>query len=107
LFESADGKDQESSSEDAFFAYAVKMWGKTVEDLGMELRGNLMLSILARTLRHYYLMEESNRNQPPRFIGNKVAGIVSCSCRSPRRAGRTMGAANGSTYYANGAHPAL
>jgi endoglucanase Acf2 len=26
LFESADGKDEESSSEDAFFAYAIKMW---------------------------------------------------------------------------------
>lgn len=28
LFESDDGKDEESSSEDAFSSYAIKMWGK-------------------------------------------------------------------------------
>ena len=27
LFDSGDGKDQESTSEDALFSYAMKMWG--------------------------------------------------------------------------------
>ena len=36
-----------------------------------------MLSLLERTLRNYFLMEDSNRNHPANFIGNKVTGIVS------------------------------
>lgn len=77
LFASADGKDQESTSEDAMFAYAVKMWGNTIGDRSMEARGNLMLAMLRRTLRNYFLMEDDNSNQPKGFIGNKVTGIVS------------------------------
>ncbi|BDD59442.1 hypothetical protein MAP00_004649 [Monascus purpureus] len=79
LFESADGKDQESTSEDVMFAYAVKMWGKTIGDASMEARGNLMLGILRRSLQNYFLMESNNKNQPPDFIANKVTGIVSSS----------------------------
>ena len=30
LFDSGDGKDQESTSEDALFSYAMKMWGKVI-----------------------------------------------------------------------------
>ncbi|KAI9716681.1 MAG: hypothetical protein M1812_005219 [Candelaria pacifica] len=76
LFESADGKDEESSSEDAMFAYAVKMWGAATGDANMEARGNLMLAILARTLKNYFLLEDDNINQPKEFIGNKVTGIL-------------------------------
>lgn len=76
LFESADGKDQESTSEDAMFAYALKMWGKTSGDASMEARGNLMLAILKRSLRSYFLLEDSNAIQPANFIGNKVTGIL-------------------------------
>ncbi|KAH8635895.1 putative endo-1,3(4)-beta-glucanase [Alternaria alternata] len=39
LFEAADGKDMESTGEDAFASYAVKMWGKVVGDADMEKRG--------------------------------------------------------------------
>ena len=77
LYESFDGKDQESTSEDSMFAYAIKMWGKTVGDASMEARGNLMLAILARSFDNYFLMKGSNVNQPPNFIDNKVTGIVS------------------------------
>jgi endo-1,3(4)-beta-glucanase len=38
LFESLDGKDQESSSEDVMHAYAIKMWGQTVGDSSMVAR---------------------------------------------------------------------
>lgn len=76
LFESADSKDEESSSEDAFFAYAVKMWGHVTGDASMEARGNLMLSILSRTLSNYFSMQSDNQNQPANFIGNKATGIV-------------------------------
>ena len=76
LFESADSKDEESSSEDAFFSYAIKMWGHVIGDASMEARGNLMLSIQARTLSDYFLLQSNNVNQPANFIGNKVTGIV-------------------------------
>jgi len=77
LFESADSKDEESSSEDTFFSYALKMWGHVTRDSSMEARGNLMLAIQARTLTNYFLMQSDNLNQPADFIGNKVTGIVS------------------------------
>ncbi|CAG7941982.1 unnamed protein product [Penicillium nalgiovense] len=76
LFESFDGKDQESTSEDTMFAYAIKMWGKTTGDASMEARGNIMLGILGRSLHNYFLMEDDNENQPANFIANKVTGIL-------------------------------
>lgn len=79
LFESADSKDEESTSEDAFFAYAIKMWGEVTGDQSMEARGNLMLGVLARTFDNYFLMRKCNTNQPANFIANKVTGIVSSS----------------------------
>lgn len=80
LFESYDGKDQESTSEDTMFAYAIKMWGQTTGDASMEARGNVMLGILGRSLNNYFLMEDDNVNQPANFTGNKVTGIVSTRC---------------------------
>ena len=77
LFESGDSKDQESTSEDAMFAYAIKMWGRVIGDVSMEARGNLMLSILRRSFQHYFLLQSDNIVQPANFIGNKVTGIVS------------------------------
>ncbi|KAI1380387.1 glycoside hydrolase family 81 protein [Hypoxylon crocopeplum] len=76
LYETADGKDQESSSEDAMHAYAIKMWGKTIKDANMEARGNLILAIIARSLNRYYLYTEDNKVQPSEFVSNKVAGIL-------------------------------
>lgn len=77
LFESADSKDEESSSEDAFFAYALKMWGQVTGDASMKGRGELMLSILSRSMANYFLMDSENTIQPANFIANKVTGIVS------------------------------
>ncbi|QSZ30780.1 hypothetical protein DSL72_000338 [Monilinia vaccinii-corymbosi] len=76
LYETFDGKDQESSSEDSLSAYAIKMWGRTIGDSNMEARGNLQLAITARSLQNYYLYESSNTVEPSNFIGNKVAGIL-------------------------------
>ncbi|KAK1149325.1 endo-1,3-beta glucanase [Aspergillus melleus] len=76
LFESFDGKDEESTSEDAMFAYSLKVWGKTIGDASMEARGNLMLGILRRTLHNYFLLESDNKNHPESFVPNKVTGIL-------------------------------
>ena len=59
------------------FAYAVKMWGKTIGDASMEARGNLMLGVLRRSLHNYFLLESDNKNHVPNFVPNKVTGIVS------------------------------
>ena len=76
LFASADGKDQESSSEDTLASYAIKMWGSVIGDKAMEARGNLMLAIQTRSLDNYYLYRDSNEVQPREYIGNRAAGIL-------------------------------
>lgn len=76
LFESGDGKDQESSSEDSMASYAIKLWGRTINDEAMEARGNLMLAMQARSFQHYFLYTSDNTVEPAKFIGNKVSGIL-------------------------------
>jgi endo-1,3(4)-beta-glucanase len=97
LFDSADGKDQESTSgehtkthsknhwllthtdvytEDALFAFAMKMWGQIIKNTAMEARGNLMLAVQKRSFSNYFLLESTNTNQPANFIQNKVTGIL-------------------------------
>lgn len=76
LFESGDGKNEESTSEDSFSLYAIKMWGLATKDANMEARGNLQLAILRRSLQNYFLLESSNQNQPAQFIDNKAVGIM-------------------------------
>lgn len=77
LFETADGKNEESTSEDAFSLLAVKLWGKVTGDASMEARGNMMMAVLKRSLRNYFLLESDNVNQPAAFVPNKESGIVS------------------------------
>jgi endo-1,3(4)-beta-glucanase len=76
LWESGDGKDQESTSEDTFATYALKMWGKIIRDPNMEARANLQLAVQARSLNNYFLMTSDNKNQPEKFVPNKVTGIL-------------------------------
>ncbi|KAK6209736.1 glycosyl hydrolase family 81 [Colletotrichum tabaci] len=76
VLEAPDGKDQESSSEDAFSTYAIKMWARVTGDARTEARSNLQLAITARSLQSYYLLAADNDVQPPRFVDNRVAGIL-------------------------------
>ncbi|OAL06307.1 endo-1,3(4)-beta-glucanase 1 precursor [Phaeosphaeriaceae sp. SRC1lsM3a] len=76
LVESADGKDQESSSEDGWSAFVVKMWGKVIGDQSMEKRGTLQLAVQARAFNNYFYFDAANTIHPARFIPNKVAGIL-------------------------------
>lgn len=52
LFESKDGKDQESTSEDGFASFAVKMWGKVIGDANMEKRGKSDRPLSDLRIRH-------------------------------------------------------
>ncbi|KIW00212.1 uncharacterized protein PV09_08252 [Verruconis gallopava] len=76
LFPSGDGKNEESSSEDAFSIYAMKLWGKVTGDSAMEARGNLQLAILRRSLNHYFYFDANNTAQPPRFTPQITSGIL-------------------------------
>ncbi|KAF2220483.1 endo-1,3-beta-glucanase Engl1 [Elsinoe ampelina] len=76
LYESGDGKDQESSSEDSLACYALKMWGTVSGDVAMEARGALMMAVQKRAVQNYYLYTSDNTVEPARFIGNKAAGIL-------------------------------
>jgi len=79
LFPSADGKDQESTSEDALASYAIKMWGSTIGDSMLEVQGTLMLAIQANVFKTYFLYGGSTKGkdvQPQRFVGNMVGGIL-------------------------------
>lgn len=86
LFESLDGKDQESSSEDANSAYAIKMWGYASGQPLMEARGNLMLAILRRSINTYMLISPQSSPHPTNptpwdihpaeFNPNRVTGIL-------------------------------
>ncbi|KAF1969517.1 endo-1,3(4)-beta-glucanase 1 precursor [Bimuria novae-zelandiae CBS 107.79] len=76
LFESADGKDEESTSEDGFASYAIKMWGKVIGDANMEKRGNLMLAVQARAFNTYFYLTSTNTSQPARFLPHKITGVL-------------------------------
>lgn len=75
LFESTDGKDEESSSEDYHFAYGMKLWGRVTGDAAMESRGNIMLAVMRHSINSYMLFADDNVIVPSKMVKNKVSGI--------------------------------
>jgi len=75
IFEMADGKDQESTSEEINFHYGMMLWGMAVGSSQLEDLGRLMTAVARRSIQTYFLMDSSNVAHPPQFIGNKVTGI--------------------------------
>lgn len=71
----ADGKDEESSSEDYNFTYAMKIWGQVIGDSNMVNRANLMLAIQKRSISSYMLYSRGNNVIDSKFKGNIVSGI--------------------------------
>ncbi|CDH16326.1 related to Endo-1,3(4)-beta-glucanase 2 [Zygosaccharomyces bailii ISA1307] len=76
LFESGDGKDQESSSEDVNASYSLKLWGLATENTGLVNLGNMQLGILKTSLNLYFLYTDDNNIIPPEIVTNKVSGIM-------------------------------
>lgn len=76
LFESGDGKDQESSSEDVNASYALKIWGDVTNNENLSRIGLLQLSILKSSINHYFLYSSDNITEPENFTPNKVSGIL-------------------------------
>lgn len=73
---SADGKDEESSSEDYNAIYGMKLWGQVIGDASMEARGNLMLAVMRRSMQSYMLMDSDNAIEPAAFVPQYAAGIT-------------------------------
>ncbi|TYZ59914.1 hypothetical protein PybrP1_006897 [[Pythium] brassicae (nom. inval.)] len=71
----ADGKDQESSSEDVNFAFAMFLFGLATKDAETAKVGKLMTRVNARAIKTYFLMENSNTVHPGNFRPNKATGI--------------------------------
>lgn len=76
LFESSDGRDQESSSEDTMAAYALKMWGVVSGDANTAARGNLMLAVQARSLNNYFLYTSSNNDTTNNITNNTTCNTT-------------------------------
>ncbi|GAB9471536.1 hypothetical protein Gpo141_00008742 [Globisporangium polare] len=72
----ADGKDEESSSEDMNFSYALYLYGVATKDTRMTAIGKLMTRLNARAIQTYFLMESTNTVHPPSFLPRKVPGIL-------------------------------
>ncbi|RLN65267.1 hypothetical protein BBP00_00002970 [Phytophthora kernoviae] len=72
----ADGKDQESSSEDMNFHYGIALFGQVTGDKTLETIGQLMVKLNARAIQTYFLLTDANRAQPSQFRANKVTGIL-------------------------------
>ncbi|KAL3673369.1 hypothetical protein V7S43_001085 [Phytophthora oleae] len=71
----ADGKDEESTSEDVNFYYGMMLWGKVTGKKAVEDLGSLMLRLNARVVRTYFLMTSDNTIHPAQFVPNHVTGI--------------------------------
>uniref|UniRef100_A0AAV1VLF5 glucan endo-1,3-beta-D-glucosidase n=1 Tax=Peronospora matthiolae TaxID=2874970 RepID=A0AAV1VLF5_9STRA len=71
----ADGKDEESTSEDVNFSYGMMLWGKVTQNKAVEDLGSLMLRLNARAVRTYFLMTSDSTVHPPQFVPNHVTGI--------------------------------
>ncbi|KAL3237700.1 endo-1,3(4)-beta-glucanase RNJ42_00687 [Nakaseomyces bracarensis] len=76
LFESGDGKDEESSSEDVNSCYALKLWGIVSGNRALVNRSDVQLGILNTSLNQYFLYDDRNKTEPAQFIKNKVSGIL-------------------------------
>ncbi|CAM9212408.1 unnamed protein product, partial [Ectocarpus sp. 12 AP-2014] len=70
-----DGKDQESTSEDVNFYYAMTMWGIATDNAFIEGLGRLQTGVVRRSINEYFLLKDSNQNHPDDFVKNKVTGI--------------------------------
>lgn len=76
LVASADGKDQESTSEEMNFHYGMFLWGRVSGNSALEQLGKTLLKANARSIQSYYLFSRNNTVHPPAVTNNRVAGVI-------------------------------
>jgi len=72
---SADGKDEESTSEDMNAYFGIQMWAKLNNFVSLEHTAQMMLSLLAHSAKNLFLLSDGNDVHPPEYIKNRVTGI--------------------------------
>jgi len=72
---SADGKDQESTSEEVNLLYGIRLWGKVTNMPSLEKLGTVMLTLAATSIREFFLMKNDNPHHHEDFVKNHVTGI--------------------------------
>lgn len=72
---SADGKDEESTSEDINLYYGLKLFGQVTGKRSLEHLGDTLLALMVTSAHEFFLMEDGNQNHPPSFVKNRVTGI--------------------------------
>lgn len=75
LYESGDGKDEESSSEDYNCYYGIKLYGQATDNSELVNKSSLVLATLVKSLNNYFYYADDNQIEPNKFIYNKVSGI--------------------------------
>ncbi|KGK38549.1 hypothetical protein JL09_g2287 [Pichia kudriavzevii] len=76
LFAHGDGKDEESSSEDFHAYYGIRLWSAITGNKSLEAVSSLILAIEKRAIGMYMYYKDDNKIMPPRFIKNRVSGIL-------------------------------
>jgi endo-1,3(4)-beta-glucanase len=72
---SADGKDQESTSEELNFLYGMSLWGEQIGNDSLRKLGTTMLALCAESIQEFFLMQDGNPHHHPDFVRNHVTGI--------------------------------
>ncbi|CAN0266235.1 unnamed protein product [Laminaria digitata] len=66
---------QESTSEDVNFFYAMTMWAIATGNSELERLGRLQTGMVTRSIKEYFLLKDSNTNHPADFVRNKVRNL--------------------------------
>jgi len=72
---SAEGKDQESTSEELNLLYGLHLWGAETGNQPLQQLGATMLALCTVSVREYFLMEHGNLHHHPDFVRNHATGI--------------------------------
>jgi endo-1,3(4)-beta-glucanase len=76
LFEFADSRNQESSSEAVNAWYGLALWGKATGDQRLYDLGRLLLATELRSVHAYWQVSTDNDIYGPPFSDNKVVGVL-------------------------------
>ncbi|TYZ56987.1 hypothetical protein PybrP1_006701, partial [[Pythium] brassicae (nom. inval.)] len=72
----ADGKDEESTSEEVNFYYGVALYSAATQDRATQQLAKLMLKVYALAVNTYFLISDAGSPiHPPAFRKNKITGI--------------------------------
>merc|ERR1719174_3033577 len=72
---SADGKDEESTSEDVNAYFGIQMWAKLIGHSSLEKTAAMVLTLLSHSAANLFLMKDDNQVHPKDYIKNRVTGI--------------------------------